>query len=135
MKRFYSMVTMLAVVVAALGFTACGGSDDDEVGNDNAPIVGIWECTQYYCDTDIPELIGDEGMQRGSIVSFKSDGIYSTDYDEDGRWSLKGNTLTLIKGNNFGVPFEYEVKSLTSTSLEISIDLKIAKVTYKFKRV
>ena len=59
----------------------------------------------------------------------------STDYDEDGRWSLKGNTLTLIKGNNFGVPFEYEVKSLTSTSLEISIDLKIAKVTYKFKRV
>ena len=32
MKRIYSTLTMLALMVAALCFTACGG-DDDEIDN------------------------------------------------------------------------------------------------------
>ena len=98
-------------------------------------IVGVWECTSYVCETEFPELIGDDGMQKGSVVNFKSDGTYSTSYGEEGKWSLKWDTLTLTKSSSVSVPFNYKVTTLTSSSLEISIDLKIAKVTYKFKRV
>lgn len=34
MKKLYSTIMMLAMMVAALGLTACGGSDDDEIGGD-----------------------------------------------------------------------------------------------------
>ena len=32
MKKLYSSIMLLAMMVAALGLTACGGSDDDEIG-------------------------------------------------------------------------------------------------------
>ena len=32
MKKYYSVLVMLAMMVAALSFTACGGSDDEEDG-------------------------------------------------------------------------------------------------------
>lgn len=34
MKKLYATIMMLAMMVAALGLTACGGSDDDEIGGD-----------------------------------------------------------------------------------------------------
>ena len=43
MKRIYFSIMMLAMMVAALSFTACGGDDDDEI-NGNVSIVGVWEC-------------------------------------------------------------------------------------------
>lgn len=33
MKKYYSVLVMLAMMVAALSFTACGGSDDDGGGS------------------------------------------------------------------------------------------------------
>lgn len=32
MKKLYSTIMMLALMVAALGFTACGGGDDEQNG-------------------------------------------------------------------------------------------------------
>ena len=43
MKKFYSTIMMLAMMVAALSFTACGGDDDDEIEGE-ASIVGVWKC-------------------------------------------------------------------------------------------
>lgn len=34
MKKLYSTIIMLAMMVAALGLTACGGDDGDEIGGD-----------------------------------------------------------------------------------------------------
>ena len=34
MKKLYSSIMMLAMMVAALGLTACGGDDEDEIGGD-----------------------------------------------------------------------------------------------------
>ena len=34
MKKLYSTIMMLAMMVAALGLTACGGDDEDEIGGD-----------------------------------------------------------------------------------------------------
>ena len=47
MKKLYSTVMMLAMMVAALSFTACGGDDEVDNGGD-ASIVGMWECTYVF---------------------------------------------------------------------------------------
>ena len=61
--------------------------------------------------------------------------IYYTDYDETGRWSLKGNTLTVTVNDKISIPCDYNVTKLTETALEFSLDLGILKARYKFKRV
>ena len=140
MKKVYSTVIMLAMMVAALGFTACGG-DDDEVdnGGGDASIVGVWECTYFDFDSDYPEMFDNTGMQISDRVRFKSDGTYETDYksgyNETGRWSLKGNTLTVSANVEPSIPFDYKITKLTSTKLEFTFDMKIMKLLYRCKRI
>ena len=140
MKKLYSTMMMLAMMVAALSLTACGG-DDDEVdnGKDEASIVGVWECTYFDFDTDYPEMFDNSGMQIGDRVRFKSDGTYETDYvsgyNETGRWSLKGNTLTVAVNAEPSIPFDYKITKLTSTELEFTFDMKIMKLLYRCKRI
>ena len=140
MKKVYSTITMLAMMVAALSFTACGG-DDDEVdnGGGEASIVGMWECTYFDFDSDYPEQFDNAGMQIGDRVRFKSDGTYEADYksgyNETGRWSLKGNTLTVAVNAEPSIPFDYKITRLTSTELEFTFDMKIMKLLYRCKRI
>ena len=140
MKKVYSTVMMLAMMVAALSFTACGGDDEVDNGKVEASIVGVWECTALDIDAEYPEMIADEKMHIGERVYFNSDGTYSTD-EETGRWTQKGNTL-IMNGevrlgdySNKTVPFEYTITKLTSTELEFYIDLVLVKATYRFKRI
>lgn len=42
MKKYYSVLVMLAMMVAALSFTACGGDDDSESTSSSA-LVGTWD--------------------------------------------------------------------------------------------
>ena len=140
MRKIYSTVLMLAMMVAVLSFTACGG-DDDEVDNGKveASIVGVWECTYFDFDTDYPEMFDNSGMQIGDRVRFYSDGTYETDYksghNETGRWSLKGNTLTVAVNAEPSIPFDYKITKLTSTELEFTFDMGIMKLLYRCKRV
>lgn len=140
MKKQYSTIMMLAMMVAALSFTACGGDDDVDNGGGDASIVGVWECTDLDIDAEYPEMIGDATMHIGERVYFKSDGTYSTD-EETGRWTQRGNTLIMNGEVRLGdnsttpVPFEYTITKLTSTQLEFFIDLVLVKATYRFKRI
>ena len=140
MRKIYSTVLMLAMMVAALSFTACGG-DDDEVDNGKveASIVGVWECTYFNFDTDYPEMFDNSGMQIGDRVRFYSDGTYETDYksghNESGRWSLNGNILTVAANADLSIPFDYKITTLTSTNLEFTIDIELLKAIYRLKRV
>ena len=135
MRKIYSTVMMLAMMVAALSFTACGG-DDDEIdnGGGDVSIVGMWECTYFNSDTDYPEVF-ESTIYEGARVCFQSGGTYYTDYDETGRWSLKGNTLTVTVNDKISIPCDYTITKLTETALELSLDLGILKASYKFKRV
>lgn len=135
MKKLYSTVMMLAMMVAALSFTACGG-DDDEVdnGKSEATIVGMWECTNFDSDTDYPEMF-ESTINVGTRICFQSGGTYYTDYGETGTWSLKGNTLTITVDDKIKIPCDYTITMLTATTLEFSIDLGILKANYRFKRV
>ena len=135
MRKIYSTVMMLAMMVAALSFTACGG-DDDEIdnGGGDVSIVGTWECTYFNSDTDYPEVF-ESTIYEGARVCFQSGGTYYTDYDETGRWSLKGNTLTVTVNDKISIPCDYTITKLTATALEFSLDLGILKASYKFKRI
>ena len=139
MKKIYSTVMMLAMMVAALSFTACGGDDDVDNGGGDVSIVGEWECTYFEIDTDYPGMSDNTGMQIGDRVWFESDGRYSTDYksgyNETGRWSLKGNTLTVAVNAEPSIPFDYKITKLTSTELEFTFDMKIMKLLYRCKRI
>ena len=44
MKKIYSTILLLAMMVAALGLTACGG-DDDEIGGNSSFLIGTWSVT------------------------------------------------------------------------------------------
>ena len=140
MRRIYSTITMLAMIVAALSLTACGG-DDDEIdnGGGEASIVGVWECTYFDFDSDLPGMNADSNMQIGDRIRFKSDGTYEANYKngetETGRWSLKGNTLTVAVNAEPSIPFDYKITKLTSTELEFTFDMKIMKLLYRCKRV
>ena len=134
MKQIYSTLMMLAMMVAALSFTACGGADDEEV--DNNSIVGVWECTSM----DYSNVFGDdeyedeEELKVGERLTIKSDGTYSEPNDS-GRWSLHGNQLTCISNDEYSIPAVYIVSKLTSKELVLTIDYGIFKATIKFKRV
>ena len=134
MKKFYSTIAMLAMMVAALSFTACG-SDDDEIdngGDSNASIVGTWELISFDVVKGSNYL--DDGLNTGDRIIFKSDGTYySTDGDR-GIWKLNGNTLTISDDENL-FSIDYQVKKLSSTELRLYVDIEIAAIDYKFKRV
>jgi len=140
MKKIYSTVMMLAMMVAALSFTACGSDDDDVDNGGDASIVGVWECTGIDVDAQYSEMIDDSSLHIGERVNFKSDGTYSTNEDR-GTWSQKGNKLiingevSLGESSSTAVPFEYTITKLSSTELAFYIDLVIVKATYRFKRV
>ena len=141
MKKIYSTLTMLAMIVAALCFTDCGG-DDDEIdnGGGDASIVGVWECTYIDFNKNAPGIHEDNSIQIGDRVCFKSDGTYYTD-KETGKWSQKGNTLIIEGAVEFGdiyrynIPIEYKITKLTSKEFELTIDLGIIDALYRFKRI
>ena len=44
MKKIYSTIMMLAMIIATLSLTACSSSDDDEEGGGNtSSLVGTWK--------------------------------------------------------------------------------------------
>jgi len=135
MKKIYSTLTMLAMMVAALSFTACGGDDDEIDNGGDASIVGTWECTYYDFGTDHQINLDDSDLDIGDRICFKSDGTYYTSDNETGRWSQKGKTLTVAVDDEISIPFDYKITELTSTTLEFYLDLGFAKLLYRFKRV
>ncbi len=145
MKKLYSTVMMLAMMVAALSLTACGGDDDEVDNGGDASIVGEWECTNMNYDENLSGLYVESRINIGDRVRFQSDGTiyahFSDGESDTGRWSLRGKTLIIDGAVRLGdssgvnVPFEYNVTKLTSKELEFNIDWGILKAFYKFKRV
>lgn len=54
---------MLAMMVAALGFSACSSSSDDDGGGDTSKLVGTWEIVQdvFYEDGKAAETYNGDG--------------------------------------------------------------------------
>ena len=81
MSKLYSTIMMLAMMVAALSFTACGDDDDDEDDVNTSALVGTWKV-----------------IEEESYIQFKNGGsfIVVDVYDvKDGTWKETDNTLLL----------------------------------------
>ena len=132
----YSIIIMLAMVVATLSFTACGGSESDDEfdgGGSSSAIVGTWKAE------DIGGWVDREMnyVSNGGYVQFKKDGTFivaNVKYDKHyGDWTLSNNTLNLHYTDDawVGVRLSYDVITLNQQSLTIAIyGLKI-----NYKRV
>lgn len=108
MKKLYSTIMMLAMMVAALGFTACGGDDEGDDGISSSMIVGTWKPTNVE---GWPNELLEKG--DGSIMQFKKDGSFIVVYLEDkeiekGDWILRNDKLTMHYKND-GFTFVYDV--------------------------
>ena len=117
MKKLYSAITMLAMMVAALSLTACGGDDDsDDGGGGNSSLVGTWDIVQavYYMEGEEPEY--EDG--NGAYWVFTADKI--TIHDATDVLNGRSVDYTYSGGKiNVGGMSVYTVTELTSSKLVI----------------
>lgn len=132
MKKLYSTMMMFAMIVAALGFTACGGdSDDDEVsdGIKSSSLIGTWE--PYSPEGAVTMFIGDFLVEADvAYTQFKSNHTYIIvndyhDYGVDifkGEWTLSNNVLTLkeTEGDTPGFSWSYTILKLENNRMDVS---------------
>ena len=94
MKKIYSTILLLAMMVAALSLTACGG-DDDEIGGNSSFMVGTWSVTSGQ------GWGGYTGDGEAEYLQFKSNGTYiNVQFDDGlyitkGTWKVTGNELIM----------------------------------------
>ena len=114
MKKLYSSIMLLAMMVAALSFTACGGSDKNE-------LVGEW-----IVKTEIDS-------SESTHISFKSDGTYvetKSSGNIEGEWSLTGSVLSL---KNSLATFEYDI--IEKEKGKMKLQMKGMGMTLFFEKI
>ena len=82
MKKLYSTIMMLATIVAALSFTACGGSDDEDVNIDNI-ISGDNSSNYSYTIT-----------KDGEVTKYPNKYLDKGRWNENKHWLFLSHTLT-----------------------------------------
>ena len=128
MKKVYSVLMLLAMMVAALSFTACGGDDDDVGGGgnrENYNIVGVWEVVNYEANFPGSSIIGDR-------MYFNADGTYR-DPSNTGTWTLKGNNIIVTV--EYGNPTTCVIESFTGNEMTLRINRSGEDVVLYLKRV
>ena len=142
MKKYYSVLAMLAMMVAALSFTACGGDDDDDnTDNSGGNVVGTW-----VADAQKELGIEIEGTSSTHYFQFKEDGsmiaVDVNSYDksvwgeytpddevivERGAWKTADGKLYMTDNSGTDIAlYSVSGKKLTLTSTSGLI----AKITY-----
>lgn len=120
-------------MMAVLSFTlvSCGGDGEEDY---ETSVVGTWEVT-YVKVTSSYDMDDEEGLEIGDQMTFYSDGRYQ-DYEETGRWSKKGNILTVTIDDELSVPSVMTITKLTDKVLEVKLDYgSLIQFEIKMKRV
>lgn len=131
MKKLHSIMMLFAIMVTALGFTACSDDDDDNKGGVEASIVGKWE----HISTDVDPI---EALEQGfeekdiSVIEYTSKGKYfgyseNGDKVESGSWTLDGNLL-YATDDTLPIPFTFTILQLTETTLKF--ETKVTTLLY-----
>ena len=133
MKRIYFSIMMLAMMVAALSFTSCGGGDDDETDG-SASIVGVWECISS--DYGEWEDYLDGNTEVGDLLQINSNGTYSIigNGNDSGTWKQNGKSLSLKSNDSYSVQVTYTITQLTPTNLSLSLTENVLSVKVSFRR-
>ena len=123
MNKIFSTLMMLAMMVAALSFTACGGDDDEDEFGDTSFLIGTWSVTSGqglfddYFDDDEPEY-----------VQIKSDGTYINVQFDDGLYITKGtwratDTELIMKETEGDIKGTYTYKILNHTQSTLTLEM------------
>ena len=133
MKKLFSTIMLLAMMVAALGLTACGDEEDEIGGNGNSSsLVGTWDIVRavYYVEGEEPEYESGNGaywvFTANKLTVHDSEDLMngkSVDY------TYSGNKL---KVGGYSI---YTVTELTSSKLVIrSEEIYGSYNTVEFKK-
>ena len=120
MKKLYSPIMLLAMMVAALSLTACSGDDEDIIG-DSSLLVGTWSVTYA-------QGWGHESDDEHEYIQFKSNGTYiNVQFDDglyitEGTWRATGNKIIMkeTKGKIMGT-YTYIILNLSQSSLRLEM--------------
>ena len=110
MKKLYSTIMLLTMMVAALSLTACGG-DDDEIGGNSSFLIGTWSVTSGQ------GWGGYTGDGEAEYVQF-DDGLYIT----KGTWRATDTELVMkeTEGDILGT-YTYKILNHTQTSINLEM--------------
>lgn len=126
MKKIYSTIMMLAMMVAALSFTACSSDDDNDSKETNSDLVGTWSV----------QSVEGWGMSEDDFydyMQFRSDGTYiEVQEDEDaekgytvdkGKWTVSNNKIVLYVevGVLAGSTFSFDIVKKEKDKITVSM--------------
>lgn len=119
MKKLYSTMMLLATIVAALSFAACGDDDGDVPSGGSSFLVGTWSVNSHQ------GMRGDLGEDEFEYFQLKSDGTYVDVLYDDGfqisRGTWRATETTLILEGDIKGTLTYEIYNLTQSSMSLLI--------------
>ena len=130
MKKLYSTIMMLALMVAALSFTACGGGDDEESGGQETPSSSVKKCLIRVAYGNI---IWDYTYDnQGRVIQIKR----KFDYQEEGRVSYtyvynNDSVIETIYENDYSSKITYTLENERISKLYDSDTRKTYEYNYK----
>ena len=121
MKKIYSTILLLTMMVAALSLTACGG-DDDEIGGNSSFLIGTWSVTSAQ------GWGGYTGDGEAEYLQIKSNGTYINVQFDDGLYITKGtwkatDTELVMKETEGDILGTYTYKILNHTQTSITLEM------------
>lgn len=121
LNKFYTVLMMLVMGLAAMSLTACSDDDDDNGGEDTSALVGTWDVVQDDYYTEDGTLFETE-QGNGAYWVFTNNTF--TVYEEEDL--MNGNTVNYTYSGGkiviAGVPL-YEVNELTSNRLVVRVEI------------
>ena len=136
-------IIMIALIgaIAVVSFQSC--KKDDSGSSSSGSVEGSW--IQVGATSDGVNTWNDpdewDDCEKDDVTTFKSDGKYEVDegatkcdpadpqINESGTWSLSADKKTLTLGS-----FAFDVVTLTSTDLKVSLEIFGTTGTSSFKK-
>ena len=128
-KRLFVCMMLIASLI---GFVSCS---DDKFDYPEENLLGTWSITHVKSNGKWSDVTGPAFADLAASITFFKDGsYYGTGYfgDGGGTYVAKGKTITTyVDGEVYGV---YEVKSMDSTTAEITMSFGDESMDIKAKK-
>ena len=141
-NKFLSILSLIALITAAMLTVSCGGSDDDDSGGDYgsggnievpSQLIGTWSITGQQQNGNIIKLVFQFASGGTGKVAADSYSFSSNSFEEEGsasfNYTFDASTSSLVITDNT-VSVTYHVDELTSENLTLS---DTSGNVYKFK--
>jgi len=118
MKKLFSTWSLIIFLLMGLGLSSCSKDDDGDV--DVGSLIGKWQ----LIENDNPAF---DPCDFQGWIEFQSDGIFSSYDDCDnsttiGTWTLDKKTITVVSAPPVIISINYQIISLTTTELVLTMN-------------